>query len=90
VSDLVVAEAYHALVHHYDVPKLTAVHALRDLLSSPMVTTTGHALSVVGEYRGVGAGFVDRLIRMDALDHAHELRTFDRGFAELANVTLIE
>jgi predicted nucleic-acid-binding protein len=88
VSDMVVSEAYHALCYHYDVPKLEAVEALRDLLESPMITPAGHALSVLSTYKGTGAGMVDRMIRMDLLDHADEIRTFDRDFAKLANVKL--
>jgi predicted nucleic acid-binding protein len=89
VSDLVVAESYHALIYHYEVPKLRAVEALRDLLGSPMITTTGHALPVVMSYQGTGAGMVDRLIRAELLDHTYEIKTFDRDFAKLDNVVLL-
>ena len=89
VCDLAVAEAYHALVHHYEVPKIKAVRVLKDFLESPMITSTGHALAVLGGYKGTGAGFVDRLIRMELLDHAHEIATFDRSFARLDNVNMI-
>jgi len=90
VSDMVVAESYHALIYHYDVPKLKAVEALRDFLGSPMVTTTGHAMPVIMSYTGTGAGLVDRLIRADMLDHTYEVRTFDRDFAKLENVALLD
>lgn len=52
-----------------------------------MITPTGHALTVLSEYRGTGAGFVDRLIRMDLLDHAHEIVTFDKNFAKLPDIS---
>jgi len=90
VSDIVVAEVYHAARYHYGVPAKTAAGILFDFLSSPMVTPSGHALTVLGEYKGAGAGLVDHLIRMDFLDHAHEIVTFDRKFAKLVNVTLLE
>lgn len=90
VSDMVVGEAYHAICYHYDVPKEEAIHALKELLESPMITTTGHALSVLSGYHGKGAGMVDRLIRMDLLDHAYEIKTFDRDFAKLDNVELLK
>lgn len=90
VSDLVVAESYHALIYHYDVPKLRAAAVLREFLSSPMVTTTGHAMRVVLSYTGTGAGLVDRLIRAELLDHAYEVKTFDRDFARLENVKLLD
>lgn len=90
VSDLVVVETYHALLYHYDVPEREVVRTLREFLASPMVTTTGHALSVLDTFTGRGAGFVDRLIRMDLLDSAHEVVTFDRDFARLPNVVRLD
>ena len=86
VSDMVVGEVYHALIYHYDVPKLEAIHSLRDFLYSPMITTTGHALSVLTTYKGKGVGLVDQLIRMDFLNFVYEIVTFDRNFARLPNV----
>ena len=85
VSDIVAAEVYHAICYHYKVPRKNAVKILLDFLSSPMITPTGHALTVLSEYKGTGAGFVDRLIRMDLLDHAQEIVTFDKNFAKLPN-----
>lgn len=90
VGDMAVAEAYHALIYHYGVPKLKAVATLRDFLGSPMITATGHAMPVVMSYAGTGAGLVDRLIRSEMLDHTYEVRTFDRDFAKLENVALID
>jgi len=89
VSDLVVAESYHALIYHYDVPRLKAAEALRSFLESPFIFSTGHALSVLTIYKGTGAGFVDRLIRMEALEHSSEIKTFDKDFAKLENVSCI-
>ncbi len=89
VCDLTVAEAYHALVYHYEVPKTKTVRVLKDFLESPMITSTGHALAVLGECKGTGADFVDRLIRMELLDHAHEIATFDRRFARLDKVNMV-
>jgi len=86
VSDLVVGEAYFALIYHYDVPKIDAIHTLREFLSSPMITTTGHALSVLEEYRGKGAGLMDRLIRMNYLDSVHQVVSFDKAMVRLSHV----
>ncbi len=86
VSDLVVAEVYHALCHHYEVPAKEALDSLADFLSSPMITPCGHALTVLREYRGTGAGLVDRLIRMDLLDDVHEVVTFDKQFSRMSSV----
>ncbi len=87
VSDLVVLETYHALCHHYDVPTVKAARVLYDFLSSAMITPSGHALTVAKEYKGTGAGFEDRLIRMDILDHADEVVSFDKKFSKLSGVT---
>ncbi len=86
ITDLVVAETYHALCHHYSVPSLEAVDALSAFLSSPMVTPSGHALTVLCAYKGTGAGFVDRLIRSEILEKAEEVVTFDKKFSQLPNV----
>jgi len=87
VSDLVVAEIYYALCHHYQVPSSEVVKTIFDFLSSPMITPCGHALEVIGEYKGTGAGLIDRLIRMDLLDKANEVITFDKIFSKLPNVS---
>lgn len=86
VSDIVVDEVYHALCFHYEVPIKKAVKILTNFLSSPMITPTGHALNALIEYKGAGAGFVDRLVRIDLLDHAQEIVTFDKKFAKLPNI----
>ena len=90
VSDIVTAEVYHAIHYHYEVPRKDAVKILLNFLSSPMITPTGHALTVLSEYRETGAGLIDRLIRMDLLDHAHEIVTFDKDFAKLPNVFILK
>ena len=89
MSDIVVAEVYHAICYHYEVPEKNAVKILLDFLSSPMITPTGHALTVLSKYRGTGAGLVDHLIRMDLLDHAHEIVTFDKDFAKLPDIAIL-
>jgi len=86
VSDLVVAEVYYALCYHYQVPSSEVVKNLFDFLSSPMITPYGHALAVIAEYKETGAGLIDRLIRMDLLDKANEVITFDKIFSKLPNV----
>lgn len=86
VSDLVVLETYHALRHYYHVPTKAAVDTLYDFLSYPAVSSCGHALSVLGEYAGSGAGLADRLIRKSYLDHVDEVVTFDQQFARLPDM----
>ena len=84
VSDLVVAETYHALIYHYEVSKPDAVKALLALLRHPGISATGHAVEVLAEYAGSGPGLVDRLIRSDLLNLAEEVVTFDADFAKLS------
>lgn len=86
VSDMVILETWHALRHYYDVPAGEAVDALFDFLSSPAITSSGHALSVLKDYNGKGAGLADRLIREDYRDHADVVATFDKKFARLPDM----
>ena len=41
VSDLVVAETYFALQHHYEVPKQEALDTLKEFLNAPEVVALG-------------------------------------------------
>ncbi len=65
VSDLVIAEAYHALKHHYDLEPSDIRQALLAMLTSGMVQPEpGSAvLSVLQAKKSGKAGFVDRLIQ---------------------------
>ena len=86
VSDLIVAEAYHALVYYYDVPKKVALDTLRAFLCTPGIHGTGNAAGVLADYQGTGAGLVDRLILADLLVHADRLVSFDKDFCRLPGV----
>jgi predicted nucleic acid-binding protein len=86
VSDLVVSEVYHALLYYYDVPKRVALDSLRSFLCSPGVRCTGYAGEILKEYRGLGAGLVDRLIRAELLAQAERLVSFDKDFCRLGGV----
>ncbi len=54
-----------------------------------MITPSGHALNTLRDYKGKGAGFVDRLVRMDLLDQAQQGVTFDKKFSQLSGVSKI-
>jgi len=85
VSDLVVAEAYHALHYHYGVKKEDARELLRNMVTSGTVTLEPEeALSALSP--GRGAGVVDRLIaaRYDA--SGASTWTFDRKLGALRGV----
>lgn len=77
VTDLVIADAYHALHHHYGVPKSEARLLLRRFVESGVVrpepAEARAALSMTG-----GAGVVDRLIHARHRSLAAVTLTFDR------------
>lgn len=89
VNDLVVAESYHALIYHYDVPKPEAVNALLKLLESPLIQSNGYAVAILRSYTGKGVGFVDRLIRAQLLEYAERVITLDHDFSKLDDVDLL-
>lgn len=61
VSDLVIAEAYFALQHHYGVPKLRARALLKQFVESGVVEAD--PTSVASDLSpAAGAGLVDRLV----------------------------
>jgi predicted nucleic-acid-binding protein len=61
VSDLVVAEAYHALHYHYGVEKESARDLLHRMVTSALIRLEPQASTVALE-QVAGAGVVDRLI----------------------------
>ena len=63
VSDLVITEAYHALQHHYGVPKGEARSLLLRLVESHAVQLDPPAARAALPAAG-GAGLVDRLIHL--------------------------
>ena len=85
VSDLVVAEAYHALCYHYGVPKDEARAQLRVMLASGVVQIAPQG-SLWALEPSVGAGLVDRLVvaRNRALEAT--TWTFDRKLGALQGV----
>ena len=90
VTDLVVAEAFHALRRHYGVPETVALGRLREFLGSGIIHVDPAG---AGEALGPGtrgqAGVVDRLIV--ACHHAlgATTATFDRRQARLEGGVLL-
>ena len=82
VSDLVVAEAYHALQRHYGIPKAEARSLLRRFIESgavqPEPLASLAALAVIS-----GAGLVDRLIHLRYRGLGAVTLTFERSQARL-------
>lgn len=93
VSDLVVAETYFALRHHYGVPHLEAVKALHAFLSDPRVRSAGVAWQVLSDpsirVPKPRPGMIDRLIHADYTRDAVHLLTLDRDLARLPGIRLL-
>jgi predicted nucleic acid-binding protein len=90
VSDLVIAESYHALRHHYDVPHAAAVDFLIHLTGNPRIRATGNARQVLADARGrESLGLVHRLIHAAYRTGGADLLTFDRGAARLNRARLL-
>ena len=82
VTDLVIAEAYHALHHHYDVPRNEAQKLLLALVTSGVVQLDpGDSVSALAPAEGVG--LVDRLIHARHRARGAVTLTFDRRQAKL-------
>lgn len=89
VTDLVVAEAWHALHHHYGVPKDEARRALRGLVTSRLVELMP-ASSLPALDDAPGAALVDRLIHWRHLSEGARSLTFDALFGRFEGATVIE
>ena len=92
VSDLVVAEAYFALQHHYDVPKAEALAALAELIHGDEVDGMGVAGEVLRTPSLASAkpGFVDRLICRQYEKQAQETLTFERAGRRRPHVRVVK
>ena len=93
VSDLVVAEAYFALHHHYDVPKPDALIALLSLLEGKVIWPEEGGVSVLALKEACSSsaklGFVDRLIHERYLHSGATMATFERSAARLEHVMVL-
>jgi len=84
VSDLVIAESFHALRHHFGVPAERAAAHLAALLNDPAVAGEAAAdLLAAPDMAVEPPGFMDRLILAHAARHGATLRTFDTRLAAL-------
>ncbi len=91
VSDLVIAEAYFALQHHYGVPKREALQALRQMLAAGEIGPTGTAAEVLALTNLATAkpGFVDRMIHRGYTAHHGTMITFEQAAAKLGSVEVL-
>ena len=92
ISDWVVAEAYHAMQHHYGHTKKDSLEALRVFLASPGVVNSGAAAEILANSNLESAkpGFVDRIIHHDyRQSHVAEMITFEKAAAKLEGVHVL-
>jgi len=90
VSDLVIAEAYFALQHHYGVPKSEALQALRRMFAEGEIASSGAAADVLAttDLAKAKPGFVDRLIHREYTKGGGSMATFERSAQKLPSVRL--
>ena len=90
VTDLVVAEVFHALRHHYHVPQKVALSRLQEFFSAGVVQVdpVGAAEALGQEVRG-HSGVVDRLIVTRHRSLGATTATFDRRQARLERGVLL-
>lgn len=91
ISDLVLAEAYYALQHHYGAPKGETLAALRALVESPGFDA-GEAPDILATsgLESAKPGFVDRLIHGVYLrSGAERVVTFETATAKLPEVLVL-
>ena len=91
VPDLVVAETYFALQHHYGVPKSEALDALRAFLESGDVTASSSMRTVLNTPRLATAkpGFVDRLIHAQIREQGGKMASFERAAGKLEGTAVL-
>ena len=91
VSDLVVAETYFALQHHYQVSKVNALAFIARAFESGDIKSNGVAPEILKTpaLATTNPGFVDRLIHADYLKQAREVATFEKAFSKLKTVRIL-
>lgn len=92
VSDLVVAESYHALQHHCGISKSDALWGLSELFSTGEIIATGQARKILAQPGLASAkpGFVDRLIHADSIHSGCHWVTFEKAAAKLQDVEVLK
>ncbi len=91
VSDLVAAETYFALQHHYDLSKKDALRGLRQLFDAGEIKPLGAVAQVLATDGLASAkpGFVDRLIHGAYAAAADEMATFEKAAGKLKSVRVL-
>lgn len=92
VSDLVLAETYHAFQYHYGASKQDTLSALRNFLASPGIEGTGEVAEILKtpNLESAKPGFVDRVIHQDYISSGADLMaTFETAGSKLPQVQLL-
>lgn len=91
VSDLVAAETYFALQHHYRLPKAQALSALAALFRDSGIAATDFAAKILAQPALAKAepGFVDRMIHAGYSLGADRMLTFERSARRLPKVEVL-
>lgn len=91
VSDLVAAETYFALQHHYGMPKTDALELLSAFLHERGIKALGSSMSVLAtpSLASANPGFVDRLIHAEYRKHANEMLTCEKAAGRLTGTRVL-
>jgi predicted nucleic acid-binding protein len=92
VCDLVLAETYFALQHHYHYPKADALAALHALAGHPAIQVSAGAAQTLSlpDLASSRPGFVDRLIHGTASEAGATLVTFEKSARKLPGTLILE
>ena len=91
MSDIVAAEVYFALQHHYGISKRNSLAGMRSLFKSGEIKPLG-AVTEVLAINGIASakpGFVDRLIHAAYLQDAEALATFEKASKKLKSARVL-
>jgi hypothetical protein len=91
VSDLVAAEVYFALQHHYGISKKNALSGMQRLFAGDEIKPLGTVAEVLA-ITGIASakpGFVDRLFHSAYLNEADGMATFEKPARRLASVRVL-
>lgn len=92
ISDLVVAEVYFALQHHYAVPKAEALTLIANFFNEKGIQPLGAAATVLAlpNLATAKPGFVDRLIHAAYEQQSvHEILSFEKAARRLHGVRVL-
>lgn len=92
VSDMVVAEAYFALQHHYGVSKRDALEGFRELLTTSGIEATPEMTEVLAtpDLESAKPGFIDRVIFRNYLRSGVEkMATFEKAGSKMPDVVVL-